>query len=76
MSVKIKVSYQESNELDQVLQLLRPVIKSCRISGNQTGSFRKAYIDLRAEHRSKPEGTPETAKEARENYEKRLNIGL
>lgn len=71
VSVKIKVSYQETDELDRVLQLLRPVIKSYRISGNQAGSFRKAYIDLRDEHRPKPERTPGTAEEARGNHEKR-----
>lgn len=58
MSIKIKVSYQNAEELDQVLQLLRPVIKSYRISGNQAGSFRKAYINLRNEQRFKPERTP------------------
>lgn len=46
MSVKIKVSYQERAELDRVLHLLRPVIKSCKISRNHDGNFRKAYILL------------------------------
>lgn len=46
MSVKIRVSYQERAELDRVLQLLRPVMKSCRISQNNDGNFRKAYILL------------------------------
>ena len=64
VSVKIKVSYQEADELDRVLQLLRPVIKSYRISGNRAGSFRKAYIDLRDEHRPKPGGTPENRGES------------
>lgn len=46
MSVKIRVSYQERAELDRVLQLLRPVMKSCKISRNNDGNFRKAYILL------------------------------
>ena len=46
MSVRIKVSYQERAELDRVLQLLRPVMKSCKISRNYDGNFRKAYILL------------------------------
>lgn len=46
MSVKIRVSYQERAELDRVLKLLRPEIKSCKISQNNDGNFRKAYIQL------------------------------
>lgn len=46
MSVKIRVSYQERAELDRVMQLLRPVLKSCKISRNNDGNFRKAYILL------------------------------
>lgn len=44
MSVKIRISYQERKELDRILELLRPVVKSCRTSGQQ-GNYKKAYID-------------------------------
>lgn len=44
MSVKIRISYQERKELDRILELLKPVTKSCRISGQQ-GTYKKAYID-------------------------------
>ena len=29
--IKIKISYQKSQELEQVLKLLKPMIKSCKI---------------------------------------------
>lgn len=46
MSVKIRISYQERKELDRILELLKPVTKSCRISGQQ-GTYKKAYIDTK-----------------------------
>lgn len=54
MSVKIKVSYQERAELDRVLHLLRPAMKSCKISRNHDGNFRKAYILLDERTTSEP----------------------
>lgn len=47
MSVKIKVSYQERAELDRVLKLLRPVMKGYKISGNEEGKYKKAYIEIK-----------------------------
>lgn len=49
MSVKIRVSYQENEELQQVLKLLRPVIKSTKVKKEQQGPFKKAYIDISTE---------------------------
>lgn len=46
MSVKIKVSYQTRDELDRVLTLLHPVMKSYKVSGNREGGFQKAYVYL------------------------------
>lgn len=54
MSVKIKISYQERAELDRVLQLLRPAMKSFKASKNQNGAYKKAYIELK-EQAVKPE---------------------
>lgn len=45
MSVKIRVSYQKQEELEKVLKLLSPAIKSCK-SGRQQGEFKKVYIEL------------------------------
>lgn len=47
MSVKIRVSYQERVELDRVLQLLRPVMKGYKISGNKEGKYKKAYVEIK-----------------------------
>ena len=52
MSVKIRASYQERAELDRVLKLLRPEIKSCKISRNHDGNFRKAYIVLNERYKT------------------------
>lgn len=46
MSVKIKVSYQDPQELAHVLRLLHPIVKEYKVSGNREGSFRKAYLEL------------------------------
>lgn len=46
MSVKIRISYQERKELDRILYLLKPVIKTCRTSGHQ-GNYKKAYVDTK-----------------------------
>lgn len=45
MSVKIKVSYKTRQELDLVLEYLKPVIKSFK-ADKGTGIYRKAYIEL------------------------------
>lgn len=48
MSVKIKVSYERPEELKRVLQLLRPEIKNWKVA-EQTGRFKRAYIELNTE---------------------------
>ena len=47
MSVKIKVSYERPEELQRILQRLRPDVKSWKIANNQEGRFLKAYIFLK-----------------------------
>lgn len=46
MSVRIRVSYNHPDELKCVLELLRPVIKSCKVIKGQQGEYNKAYIKL------------------------------
>lgn len=46
LSVKIKVSYECAEELQHILERLRPDIKTWRESGNRDGQFMKAYIFL------------------------------
>lgn len=56
MSTKIKVSYQDQKELELVIRLLHPIIKSYKVSRSCKGNFRKAYIYL-DEQGAKPEET-------------------
>lgn len=44
--INIKLSYERPEELQRVLHLLRPEVKSWKKSGNQEGHFMKAYIEL------------------------------
>lgn len=46
MSVKIKISYTDPEELKIILKILRPLIKCQRISKNEEGKYKKAYIEL------------------------------
>lgn len=46
MSVMIKVSYQQPQELQEVLKLLHPVIKSYKLAKTQEGQYKRAYIKL------------------------------
>lgn len=45
--VKIKVSYERADELQKVLERLRPDVKTWKAAKNQEGRFKKAYIELR-----------------------------
>ena len=47
--VKIRVSYKDPAELERVLRLLSPVLWSWKVSGNQEGEYRKAYLELKTE---------------------------
>ena len=47
MSVKIKISYTTKEELEQVLQVLSPVIKNYKISKNQEGRYKKVYVEVK-----------------------------
>jgi|GEM_PF-3743631 len=43
---KIRVSYQKPQELDTVVKLLKPVLVSYKVSKNDVGSYKKAYIEV------------------------------
>lgn len=47
MSVKIKISYTTKEELEKVLQVLSPVMKDYKISKNQEGKYKKAYVEVK-----------------------------
>lgn len=46
MSVKIKISYTDDEELAGVIRLLSPLLKSWKKSGSRKGKFKKAYVEL------------------------------
>ena len=45
MSVKIRVSYTEDEELAGVIRLLSPLGKKWKVAKNQKGPYKKAYTD-------------------------------
>lgn len=45
--MKLKVSYERPEELQRLLDLLQPDIKTVRPAKNQKGQFKKAYIEIK-----------------------------
>lgn len=46
MSVKIRVSYTDDEELAGVIRLLSPQMVSYKVARQQQGKYKRAYIDL------------------------------
>lgn len=46
MTIKIRLSYEEPAELREVIRLLSPRIKNYKVSKNNDGQYKKAYIEL------------------------------
>ena len=49
MSVKIKVSYEHPEELQKLLDRLRPDVERWKVAKNQKGQFKKAYIEMKSD---------------------------
>ena len=47
MSVKIKISYNTEEELEQIQKLLAPMFKNVRVARNENGRFKKAYAETK-----------------------------
>lgn len=47
MSIKVKVSYESPQELQEVLKRLEPILLSCKIPKLQEGRYKRAYICLK-----------------------------
>lgn len=47
MSVKIKVSYEQPEELQQILDSLSKGVKNVKMPRQQAGKYKKAYIDFK-----------------------------
>lgn len=46
MAAKVRISYEEPQELHTVLKMLNPIIKSCKTEKGVNGRFKKAYLDV------------------------------
>ena len=46
MSVKIRISFTEDEELAGVIRLLSPALKSYKVSKKKEGKYQNAYADL------------------------------
>lgn len=44
--VKVRISYQKPQELDAVLKLLKPIIKSYKTEKGSEGRYKKSYVEL------------------------------
>lgn len=44
--VKLKISYENMDELTKVINLLGQVVKDMKISHEQKGKYKRAYISL------------------------------
>lgn len=60
MAVKVRVSYEEPQELRAVAELLKPIIKSCKADKGENGRFKKAYLEVNisAENAQKSVNSP------------------
>lgn len=50
MSVKIRVSYTEDEELIGVIRLLSPLGKKWKVARNHKGKYKKAYTEEQKEN--------------------------
>ena len=52
MSVKVRISYEKPQELQEVLKHLKPIVKSCKPDKGKNGAFKKAYVELNVDHKA------------------------
>lgn len=43
---KVRISYEEVQELHTVLKLLNPIIKSCKADKGENGRYKRAYLEV------------------------------
>lgn len=46
MPAKVKISYEEPQELHTVLKLLKPITKSCKEDKGENGRYKRAYLEV------------------------------
>lgn len=45
--IKIKISYETPGELERILRLLEPLVKSAKVKHEREGAYKRAYINLK-----------------------------
>ena len=60
MAVKVRISYENPQELHTVTELLKPIIKSCKADKGENGRYKKAYLEVNisAENAQKSVNSP------------------
>ena len=56
MSVRVKVSYTDEEELQDILRRLEPDVKHCKVAKRQEGTYRNAYLYMHPFDRTNKEG--------------------
>lgn len=46
MAVKVRISYENPQELQTVTEMLNPIIKSCKAEKGENGRYKKAYLEV------------------------------
>lgn len=46
MAVKVRISYEEPQELHAVTEMLKPITKSCKADKDKNGRYKRAYLDV------------------------------
>ena len=46
MAAKVRISYEKPQELHIVTELLKPIIKSCKVDKGENGRFKKDYLEV------------------------------
>ena len=46
MAAKVRISYENPQELHTVLKLLKPIIKSYKAGKGKDGQYKKAYLEV------------------------------
>lgn len=57
MSVKVRISYEKSQELHAVLELLRPMMKSYKAEKGGNGPYKRAYVEIEIDRKRKATNT-------------------
>ena len=47
IAAKIKLSYTDPEDLQEVVKLLRPMLRNVKVAHNDQGKYKKAYIELK-----------------------------